>query len=109
MCLKKFVTYTFSNRDAFDRVVKIIEEDYGEYLPKGVVYKILAYRDWGTEVKVKINDLSYEEKLEYLEMFYAPFKQWDDITFHNWDEWRAMLKEVGDYIDIFGTVTIELV
>lgn len=109
MCLKKFVKYTFSNREAWDRITKIVEEDYSKYVPEGEIYVIREYREWGVKtVKDRRNTLSYDNLMGEIENFYPPFKHWDYYSFLTWDEWRQTREDVGDIQDVFGYVELEL-
>ena len=108
MCLKKFVNYTFSNREAFERLLVILNDEYGKYLPKGEIFIIHSYRDWGKKYQDKRNDLSYDELIELMRMFYSPFKVWSLVDFYDWGSFNLAVKQIGEEKDIFGEITIEV-
>lgn len=110
MCLKKFIRYTFSNREAFDRLVGVVEKDYGMYLPKGEIYVIQAYWSWGVKmIKENRDSWSYDNLMDKIELpFFPLFKHLEYFSFLNWEEWRQTKEDVGDNQDVFGYVDIEL-
>ena len=116
MCLKKYIEYTFSNKEAFERLIPILKDEYGTLSPKGKIYIeiyiVHSYRDWGKKYidqhYGKRDNLTYDNLQELLEMFYSPINQWDYLDFSNWKGLKSVEKKVKKEEDVFGKIRIEV-
>jgi hypothetical protein len=102
------VVYTFSNKEAFERLITILEGEYGAYLPNGEIYIIYGYCDWAKVFERERNDLTYEELRKCTDLHYSPFKSYDLIKFGDWEKFKVIKKIVKKDKDIFGKVIIEV-
>jgi len=111
MCLKKFVKFTFSNKEAFERLDEILSNEYGKYTIKGEIIAINGYKDYYRHaqiVKKNRNDYPYDELMELLGDFSPVFTDWGYYFIYSWDDWHKTRELLKDKEDIFGEVTIEL-
>ena len=108
MCLKKYITYTFSNREAFDRLLDILHDEYAEDFPVGKICIIKKYRNWGKRYIGNRNDSTYVELNECSGMFVPPFEIMDTEFFEKWEELEKIVSKIKDEKDIFGKVKIEV-
>ncbi len=108
MCLKKYVEFTFSNKEAWNRLTQILEQDYSDRIHDGEVILIQKYRDWGNKIVLpNRNNLTYEHMVEYRDDFYPPFYSYHYEWF-GWIEYFRIKEYLENEQDIFGKVRIEL-
>ena len=108
MCLKKWMIFTFSNREAWDRLVNIVEADYGIYIPEGFIHVVRGYRGRGLVIKKGRDSWSYEMLKEQFELPSPPFKNLSSHYFASWERWIQIKEVVKDETDVFGRVEIEI-
>ena len=112
MCLCEYHRFTFSNREAFDRLVRILNDEYGKYLPQGEIYMINGYKQYykhAIKLEKNRNQYTYEELMEYLGDYSPPFTNWDYYSITNWEELEQTLNDIKDCKDVFGYIEVEVI
>jgi len=100
MCLKIFITFTFTNNEAFKRAIEKLRANYGKYtIAKAQVNEIVKFYPYDinrqslTFTQLCILDGDSQLKCKY-------------HLVHSWDTLEKAVKSIGDK-DVYGSITVE--
>jgi hypothetical protein len=110
MCLKLYHRYTFSNRYAYERLLRKLFKNpkskrYGMSDIRG---QIKVVREWQA---FKTNGWDWDkfsfEELQRMEYVGGFFQVWY-YQFHDWKSLKETIRKIGGATHLFGEVVIEL-
>ena len=111
MCLKETYVITFSNKEAFDRALALLDNPkFTRKKIRGTFYKILRWNVNKKRLQPR-NQLTFEHLhsflgyLTYSSSFWIEVKE---ITFNSYRKLADAIGEVADHDDIFGKIEVEL-
>lgn len=105
MCLKEFQVFTFSNYDAFKRVLKRLEAP--KYWTKQISGHITIIKRWKAKQTYPRDDYSYMDLEEMCGQF--PLLDFECYYFENWQVFNQIYFTVlKNNDDMFGKVTVEI-
>ena len=109
MCLKLYHKFTFSNREAYERVLRIIGKGkYATLSPHGKIFILVAHDFPKKEIdETHCREAQpYESLIEFTKQKNVFFTR--EISFNNHKEFRQARMSVLRAVDLFGEVTMEI-
>lgn len=112
MCLKEYYTLTFTNREAYERVLTRLKK-HKNHSVSGIFYIIENYNSGETkESRSKYNYKSLMNLVKFGGGFYIvvkqfPFKEWSIESKYIYGL-TDVIEKIGDAQDVFGKVVIEV-
>lgn len=104
MCLKEFHIFTFTNREALDRLVRKLWAKYGNKSIKGIFHRVtLSHPDMGEDIW---NSFTYNELME-MKLTKHWFKA-EPFTFHDWKNYKKTISRLRGCQFVFGKIEVEI-
>jgi len=103
MCLKEYHIFTFTNREALDRLVRELPHKYGDKTIKGLLHKVILFH---LNMENTWNTLTFDEL-----MTMRLTRHWFDIksfNLRNWEQYNEVLSKLGDCQFVFGKIEVEI-
>lgn len=104
MCLKEFHTFTFSNREALDRLTKTLWAKYGNKTIKGLLHKAVKLNV--PNLENTWNDFTFDELMSMRLTTHWFIAQY--LNFRDWKSLKETLSELGDCQFVFGRIEVEI-
>jgi len=112
MCLKEFYTLTFTNREAYERVLKRLKKHKNHFV-SGIFYIIKSYNS--EIVKRTRNDYTFIGLENMVKFSHGGYISVEQFKFKGWNNDKRfiyglnqVIEKIGNTEDIFGKIVIEL-
>lgn len=101
-CLKEKHIFSFTNREALERVLNLLRKNYRGKIPRGTIYIATV----STPLKEIWNTLNLEEIMARNRFGGLFITQ--SLVFYTWREFEKVISQVEDDDYVFGKIEVEV-